>query len=606
MENLKGKNLCNPHVFMRHRKTPTNTVTHPGIMALKPNVVWVGCTDTACKNEIAIKKCSKHEFNTQKFFHSKFTTLVPSVYEGVECFDGFYMYSEFVDKGTLKMHKNDPKVDMYVYKTFLALKKIHEKYPSFRHNDLHVDNVLIKGDQPLLYDFELSNWHGNPIFDSKFKRDYGIYPGNNPMYDFHFFVNSISADLPARFKEKALTVFPPEYLVQNSQVVRDFRLRQDVKHTSLPTMDQVIQAFSPTNNKMPPKKVLFPKIGIMTFASSSPPPEYLVQNSQVVRDFRLRQDVKHTSLPTMDQVIQAFSPTNNKMPPKKVLFPKIGIMTFASSSPPPTKKRSPVAKKSPPVKFTLANKRRVSNRKAELLRVERNRLSKTGMKNENINQAIRNFNVRAELNAIRNIETLKKTGLLTPSPSPVKAGKARGFVPPAAKKNSVVLAFTTTPRRRPRINKKLCSSYKKEELMAVMKKLGHRVNKTMSLKEMCAKLKPAPSRRNMIIKSISYTRPTGEAILNVRKSTYPKQLRKPLYTLAKEIGVNAKYKNTKNTLVEKIYKKLNKNVTNVLKNSNVNKITARQIAERLAKNYKWKNDRHVERVRLLKIYTNTR
>ena len=543
MENLKGKNLCNPHVFMRHRKTPTNTVTHPGIMALKPNVVWVGCTDTACKNEIAIKKCSKHEFNTQKFFHSKFTTLVPSVYEGVECFDGFYMYSEFVDKGTLKMHKNDPKVDMYVYKTFLALKKIHEKYPSFRHNDLHVDNVLIKGDQPLLYDFELSNWHGNPIFDSKFKRDYGIYPGNNPMYDFHFFVNSISADLPARFKEKALTVFPPEYLVQNSQVVRDFRLRQDVKHTSLPTMDQVIQAFSPTNNKMPPKKVL---------------------------------------------------------------FPKIGIMTFASSSPPPTKKRSPVAKKSPPVKFTLANKRRVSNRKAELLRVERNRLSKTGMKNENINQAIRNFNVRAELNAIRNIETLKKTGLLTPSPSPVKAGKARGFVPPAAKKNSVVLAFTTTPRRRPRINKKLCSSYKKEELMAVMKKLGHRVNKTMSLKEMCAKLKPAPSRRNMIIKSISYTRPTGEAILNVRKSTYPKQLRKPLYTLAKEIGVNAKYKNTKNTLVEKIYKKLNKNVTNVLKNSNVNKITARQIAERLAKNYKWKNDRHVERVRLLKIYTNTR
>ncbi len=544
MENLKGKNLCNPHVFMRHRRTPTNTVTHPGIMALKPNVVWVGCADTACKNEIAIKKCAKHEFDTQKFFHSKFPSLVPSVYEGVECFDGFYMYSEFVDKGTIKMHKNDPKVDTYVYKTLLALKKIHEKYPSFRHNDLHVDNVLIKGDQPLLYDFELSNWHGNPIFDSKFKKDYGIYSGNNPLYDFHFFVTSISADLPARFKEKALTVFPPEYLVQNSQVVREFRLRSDVKHPGLPTMDQIIKAFSPTNNKMPPKKVLFPKIGTMTFETSTP---------------------------------------------KK-------------------KKLSPVAKKSPPVKFTLANKRRVSNRKAELLRIERNRLTKLGIKNENVNQAIINFNVRAELNAIRNIENLKKAGLLTPSPSPVKAGKARGFAPPVAKKNSsgVVLAFTATPRRRPRIDKKLCSSYKKEELMSVMKKLGHRVDKRMSIKEMCSKLTPLPTRKNMLIKSITYVRPTGDAILNVRKTTYPKQLKKPLYTLAKKLGLNAKYKNTKNTIVEKIYKKLNKNVANVLKNSNMNKITTRQIAERLARNYKWNNDRHVERLRLLKIYTNTK
>jgi hypothetical protein len=541
MENLKGKDLCNPHAFMRHRKTPTNTVTHPGIMALKPNVVWVGCADSACKNEIAIKKCSKHEFNTQKFFHSKFTSLVPSVYEGVECFDGFYMYSEFVDKGTLKMHKDDPYIDTYVYKTFLALKKIHDKYPSFRHNDLHVDNVLIKGNQPLLYDFGFANWRGNPIFDSKLKKEYGIYPGNNPMYDFHFFVNSISADLPARFKEKALKVFPPEYLVQNSSVVLQFRLRSDVKHPNLPTMAQVIQAFSPTNNKMPPKKVLFPKIGTLTFASS-----------------------------------------------------------------PPTKKKPVVvvSSKAAPVKFTLANKRRVSNRKAELLRVERNRLSKTGMKNENINQAIRNFNVRAELNAIRNIENLKRAGLLTPSPSPVKAAKARGFVPTKkpSNGNKPVLVFTTTPRRRPRINKKLCSSYKKEELMAVMKKLGHRVNKTMSVKEMCAKLTPLPTRKNMI----AYTRPTGDAIINVRKTTYPKQLKKPLYNLAKEIGLNAKYKNKKNTLVEKIYKKLNKNVANVLKNSNMNKISARQIAERLAKNYKWKNDRHVERVRLLKIYTNSR
>lgn len=543
MENLKGKNLCNPHSFMRHKKLPTNTVTHPGIMALKPNVVWVGCTDAACKNEISIKKCSQHEFNVQKTFHSYFPSFVPNVYEGVQCFDGFYMYSEYIENGTLKNKKNHPKVDEYVYKTLVELKKIHDKYPSFRHNDLHIDNVLIKGDKtPQIYDFGFANWHGNPLFDAKLKKDYGIYPGNHPMYDFHFFITSVSSDLPARFKQKALKVFPPEYIVK--------------------------------------------------------------KDTPVVKNFRLRSDVSHPNLPTMDQVIQAFSPRNNKMaPPKKVLFPKIGTLTFAASPP----KKKPVAAAAPPkalaVKFTLANKRRASNRKAELMRIERIRLTNAGMKNNNINQAVKNYEIQAELQAIRNIENLKRAGLLTPSPSPVKA-KARGFGGAKAgpSREVPILTFTNSPSKRPRIDKKLCTSYKKDELMNVMKRLGHRVNKSMSLKEMCAKLKPLPTRRNVLIKSITYVRPTNDPILNVRKSTYPKQLKKPLYTLAKSVGLDAKYKNKKNALVEMIYAKLDKNISNILKNSNKNTVTARKIAERLAKNYKWKNDRHVERLRVLKVY----
>ena len=134
-----------------------------------------------------------------------------------------------------------------------------------------------------------------------------------------------------------------------------------------------------------------------------------------------------------------------------------------------------------------------------------------------------------------------------------------------------------------------------------MKRLGHRVNKSMTLKEMCSKLKPNQTRAKLVLKSINYKRPVGEPILNVRKSTYPKQLKKPLYTLAKTIGLDAKYKNKKNALIEMIYKKLDKDISNVLNNSNKT-ITARQVAERLAKNYKWKNDRHIERLRVLKVY----
>lgn len=558
MNNLKGKDLCNPHGFMRHKKTPTNTVTHPGIMALKQGVAWMGCTDAQCKNEIAIKKCNPHEFHVQKVLHSEFPSIIPKVYDGVECFDGFYMYSEYANQGTLKKNKSSPKLDLLVYKTLIALKKIHDKHPSFRHNDLHVDNVLVKGNEVLLYDFGLANWYGNPIFDSKLKKDYGIYPGNNPMYDFHFFVVSVFSDLPARFKTKARSVFPEEYLQKDSSVVREFRLRSDVSHPKLPTMDQVIQAFSVSNNKM---RVISPPL-------------------KPSRRF-----------------------TRNLSPEIKVPVKKRALLTFTGEkkkAPSPPKRSSP---KKPSVKFSIANKRKMSNRKAELLKIERNRLTKTGMSNNNINQAIKNFNVRAELQAIKNIESLKIAGLLTPSPSPssFKARKAGGFAATAGPSRPVpVLVFS--PGGRARINKKLCSSYKKDELMNIMRRLGHRVNKKMTLKELCGKLKPVASLKPTSVSVSVYTRPVGNAIVNVRKQTYPKLLRGNLYKLAKAIKVPVLSKNKKNVIVNKIYAKLNKNYANIMKTSNKSKITARQVAEKLAHEYGWLNNRHVERLRLLKTF----
>jgi hypothetical protein len=532
MENLKGKNLCDPGKFMRHRRLPTNSVTHPGIMALKPNVVWVGCPDSACKKTIAIKKCDEHEFIVQKNMKKEFPSIVPGVYEGKQCFDGFYMYSEFIEDGTLKKHKNDPRVDTFVHKVFVELKDIHTKFPSFRHNDLHVDNVLIKGNTPLIYDFGFANWHGNPMFDATLKKDYGIYPGNHPMYDFHFFVNSISADLPKRFKDRALSVFPKEYIGANSSVVKNWRLRSDVKHPNLPNMDQVIRAFSTGNSK----KMIF-------IGSPSKP--------------------KRTS------------------PPPKARKGK--VLTFTNTKNKKTTANVTVPKKTT-VKFTLANKRRVSNRKAELVRGGMN-------------------NVQAELQAIKNIELLKTTGLITPTPSPRKSPAKfmtmlRRATPTSSSSNRPNLTYTTTPQRRPRLGTKLCTSYKKDELMTLARKFGHRVNKSMTVKDICKKFASQP------VAVVKYTRPVVNVSINVRKVTYPKYLKKDLYKLAKNVGLSVLAKNKKGEIVNKLYTKLNKNVNSALATMNKNTVTARKVAEKLAKNYKWKNDRHVERVRLLKIYAN--
>ena len=531
---LTGKNLCNPHAFMRHRRLPTNSVTHPGIMALKEGVAWVGCPDPSCKTELAIKKCKPFEYNVQKDLHAKFPSIIPNVYDGVRCFDGFYMYSEYLPDGTIKRH-GTPKL---VLNTLLALKKIRDKFPSFRHNDLHVDNVLVKGDRAFIYDFEFANWPQrgkNPTLteDATFKKDFGMFPGNHPMYDVHFFVNSVCADLPAKFKRVALTVFPKEYIGADSPVVKNWRLRSDVKHTNLPTMDQVIAAFSSlvTSNKNMLKK------------------------------------------------------------PVPVLFPK--LRTLNLSSPAPKKKAATPKKKSvssPAVKFSLANKRKVSNRKAELLRRG-------------------NFNndVQAELQAIRNITKLKKAGLLTPSPSPVKGtmGAGGGFVAPLRKSNSPspVLVFTTTPQRRPRINGKLCTSYKKDELMRVMRRMGYRVDKSDTIKQMCSKVAKGKAAAAAGVATTS--RPTVNAVVDVRKKTYAKYLKKNLYRLAKNVGLKATLKDKKQDVINRLYGKLNRNVNAVIGGArNKSTLTARQVAETLAKNYGWKDDRHVERLRILKIYAN--
>jgi len=511
MNNLRGKNLCNPHKFMRHRKTPTNTVTHPGLMALKEGVVWVGCPDAACKKMVAVKKCKEHEYIVQDQL-SKHFKFIPKIFAHENCMNGFLMYYEYMPDGSLKRATKN--LDVLVLRVLKELKTIHDKFPRFRHNDLHVDNVLIKCDTPYIFDFELSNWNGNPVFDRVYKEDYGIFPGNNPMYDFHFFINSCSADLPKRFKDKALTVFPKEYLTANSTVVKNFRLRYDADHKNLPTMDQVIKAFS------------------------------------------------------VSEV--------NKMRTK--------VLTFTGKEKKTAVRRSPPTKKTG-VKFSRANKERVAVRKIQLL-------------NKGMN------NVEAELKAIKNIEKLKMAGLLTPSPSPKKMSPPKAVVVPRViakvvagpSRPAPVLLFTETPRRRPRIDKKLCTSYKKDELMNVMRRLGHRVDKHMTLKEMCLKLKAPPM--------VSYVRPSNNAILNARKKTYPTHLRKNLYQLGKITVAGVLSKNKKADIVKKLYSKLNKNILNVLKKSNKSTVTQRQIAEKLAKNYGWKNDRHIERLRILTTYKN--
>jgi serine/threonine protein kinase len=125
------------------------------------------------------------------------------------------------------------------------LDKIHKVYPSFRHNDLNPTNVLITSDgKPYINDFGLSFIDLPMMNYVKVSEKYGIVPGNDIRYDYHFFINSLhfytKDEKIKKLIEKAL---PPEYIGMESPYVNMFRLRHDVKHTNLPSRTNLIKIF---------------------------------------------------------------------------------------------------------------------------------------------------------------------------------------------------------------------------------------------------------------------------------------------------------------------------------------------------------------------------
>jgi hypothetical protein len=127
-----------------------------------------------------------------------------------------------------------------------VLARIHRKYPSFRHNDLHLNNVMVTAQgKPYIVDFGLA-YIDLPMMNHVTSwPDYGIVVGNDQRYDYHFFINCVYLmGIPALSK-LIERVMPPEYLGQNSPVIHNFRLRWNVKHTHLPSRRQLIKIFCP-------------------------------------------------------------------------------------------------------------------------------------------------------------------------------------------------------------------------------------------------------------------------------------------------------------------------------------------------------------------------
>jgi len=223
-----------------------------------------------CRTQIAVKVTSEPSARMEYRIAEKLKGMgVPRMYHFKSCNNEDVLYFEYIEgealSNWLKKYQSSDDYRVLISRLIGNLKKIHQKYPKFRHHDLHWNNILVlKDNKPIIIDFGMAMIEGirNPnVTEGDFKNA-GIYSGSHYMYDAHYILNIIRGFTKNRLVRKFIEdLFPKKYLKNESNVVLQSRLRP-VKHEGLPTYDDILKhPFLQPKKKLPliPKRTVKPK-----------------------------------------------------------------------------------------------------------------------------------------------------------------------------------------------------------------------------------------------------------------------------------------------------------------------------------------------------------
>ena len=248
---LRGKKACSPKQEMF-----SNTgikIEKGGKLRMlgegQYGAVFYGCLDDKCKTRIAIKITNEASAKLEYRIAQKLRGMgVPRMYHFKSCDDKDILYFEYIKGESLEdWIKSQPSTIAYrkvISQLIGNLKKIHKKYPKFRHHDLHWNNIMVmEGNVPVMIDFGLATIEGvkNPAYDKQFANNVGISTKSHYMYDTHYLLNILynySKSLPVR--QFIRDLFPARYLTRESPEVKSFRLRLK-KHEDLPSFDEILK-----------------------------------------------------------------------------------------------------------------------------------------------------------------------------------------------------------------------------------------------------------------------------------------------------------------------------------------------------------------------------
>ena len=283
---LRGKEdgaakACYPekHFFTRIQQRPLLIGKATRLRAIgkgQYGTVFYGCIDDKCSTQVAIKVTTEESAKMEYRIAEKLKGMgTPRMYHFKSCRFADVLYFEYIEGEPLeKWIKRSQSPEAYrslISQLIRNLKRIHEKYPKFRHHDLHWNNLLVlKGNKPIMIDFGMSTIEGirNPnVVSGEFKES-GIYSGSHQMYDAHYILNIIYRYTKfTKVRGFIRDLFPEKYLGSTNSYIISGRLRPGLKHNDLPTYDQILnhpflqpkKRGSILKRVIPKKKVMTPK-----------------------------------------------------------------------------------------------------------------------------------------------------------------------------------------------------------------------------------------------------------------------------------------------------------------------------------------------------------
>jgi len=210
--------------------------------------VFYGCLEDKCNTKIAMKVTDESTAKMEYRIAEKLKGMgVPRMYHFKNCGTVDVLYFEYVKGETLQQWMKKPQ-SPGAYRSLISqliknLKRIHEKYPKFRHHDLHWNNILVlEGNKPIIIDFGLSTIEGirNPdVASGEYEND-GIYVGSHHMYDVQYILNIIyNYTKLTKVKQFIKDLFPDKYLGSTNPYIKSGRLRPGFRH-GLPTYEQIL------------------------------------------------------------------------------------------------------------------------------------------------------------------------------------------------------------------------------------------------------------------------------------------------------------------------------------------------------------------------------
>lgn len=150
---------------------------------------------------------------------------------------------------------NDEMARNLVSQILTTIGQIQRKYPQFRHNDLHLDNIFVSGRGFLIGDFgwaRLERMGTNPAVNtansSGTAAHWGVGPSTDPRYDHHMFLNELLVLLkrsaPAKYPRTIAfleRVVPSGYRGATDTHVSEWRLKYRDPCPGLPSLDKVLR-----------------------------------------------------------------------------------------------------------------------------------------------------------------------------------------------------------------------------------------------------------------------------------------------------------------------------------------------------------------------------